>query len=96
MEPTRFVSLSRSILHDLKSWVEEARQAALLSDLDLRTLGEAVDVIDRTTTVNAQRAVVAAQAVPAEGTLEQRAAEAADEAGSAFLPHDKVLDPPLR
>ena len=91
MDTSGFLALSTTVCRDLRSWVEEARRQALLSEGQLLTLSDAADVIDRATTALAGRAPDPSSS---EGTLEQRAADAADEAGSALLPRDRVLTEP--
>ena len=56
MDVTKFVTLSTSVCNDLRTWVEEARRYAVLTEGQLLTLSDAADVIDRaTTTLTATR-----------------------------------------
>ena len=89
MDTSGFLALSTTVCRDLRSWVEEARRQALLSEGQLLTLSDAADVIDRATTM-----LAGPDLTSSERTLEQRAADAADEAGSALLPRDRVLTDP--
>jgi hypothetical protein len=94
MDATYFLRLSTTVCDDLKSWIEEARRLALLSEGQLLTLSDTADVIDRaarTLAANTAAAQEMATRSDERPTLEDRAAEAADEAASALLPRDKVL-----
>jgi hypothetical protein len=96
MDAAHFLRLSTTVCNDLQLWIEEARRQALLSEGQLLTLSEAAAVVDRATrTMAAHAARVQATSTRSgdgEGrTLDQHAADAADEAGSALLPRDKVL-----
>ena len=94
MDATHFLKLSTTVCHDLQSWIEEARRLALLSEGQLLTLSDTADVIDRaarTLAANTAAAQDESAQASTHRTLEERAAEAADEAGSALLPRDKVL-----
>jgi hypothetical protein len=96
MDAAHFLRLSTTVCDDLRSWIEEARRQSLLSEGQLLTLSDAASVIDRATrTMAAQRAAAQGTSSPSghvdSRTLDQRVADAADEAGSALLPRDKVL-----
>jgi hypothetical protein len=93
MDVAAFVSLSTRVCDDLRVWIEEARRQALLSEGQLLTLSDAADVIRRaTTTLTANGGE--ADTAQENDRLELSASAAADEAGSAFLPKDRVLNPP--
>ena len=99
MDAVRFVTLSTRVCDDLRDWIAEARRQTLLSELQLLTLSDAADVIRRaTTTLTANRGEAETDAVlsdaQSEARLEEHVSAAADEAGSAFLPKDRVLNPP--
>jgi hypothetical protein len=96
MNAAHFLRLSTTVCDDLRSWIEEARRQALLSEGQLLTLSDAAAVIDQATRTMAVHTASAQDASTRAGenqsrTLDQRAADAADEAGSALLPRDKVL-----
>jgi hypothetical protein len=93
MEVAAFVTLSTRVCDDLRVWIEEARRQALLSEGQLLTLSDAADVITRATTTLTATGGEADTADESD-RLEERASAAADEAGSAFLPKDRVLNPP--
>ena len=99
MNTHEFVKLSTTVCRDLRHWVEEARRQAVVSEGQLLALTDAAEVIDQGTrafVANQPDTATNLEAQPATGDqkLEGRSADAADEAGSAFLPRDKVLPDP--
>jgi hypothetical protein len=94
MNAAHFLRLSTTVCDDLRTWIEEARRQALLSEGQLLTLSDAAAVIDQATRTMAVHTANLQETRAGEDqsrTLDQRAADAADEAGSALLPRDKVL-----
>jgi len=93
MNAAHFLRLSTAVCNDLQSWIEEARRQALLSEGQLLTLSDAAAVIDRATRTMAVDTAQETSTRSADEirTTDQRVADAADEAGSALLPRDKVL-----